>query len=199
MVNPLRQFAPFDPAKGFAAPKNMRFAGRAYLKGEQLDTSGVSERKLRELYQLRVIDQRDPEAEPAQLPEPLSEADQARADRLVASHNRKALDQLGKAAGVDSPSSFGNKDALAEAIVRKDPNAGLPPADEDEGQAGEIVVGSKVTVDQEGHEHHGKSGEVASLGAEPGTAAVRLDGEGDALFAIPLESLKLPEPAQKPE
>lgn len=190
MVSPTKPRAPLDPSLGFIAPKNMRFNGRAVLAGKQLDTDGIPDRKLAQLYASRVIDQPNPEA-PAAQPDPLSEVDQARADRLEAAHNRKALDQLGKTAGITNPSSFGSKGALAEAIVRLDPEAGKPePANEDEG---EIVAGSAVVVTDETSEHNGKSAEVVSIADDGVTAAIKLADGGEAIEAITLESLKLPE------
>lgn len=196
MVNAAKPLAPFDPNADFLAPKNMRFNGEPVLKGGKLNTDGITDRKLAQLYQSRVITTAAAEGEPEPPPEPLSEIDQDRADRLESDNNRKALDQLAKTAGVLSPSSFGNKALLAEAIVRLDPEAGKPEPETDE--AGDtITVDSVVVVDDEASEHNGKRAVVVSLPeSDPETAAIKFEEDGEVIEAVPLASLKLPEPEQ---
>jgi hypothetical protein len=183
MAEPL---ATFDPDATFVAPKNMRFNGEAVLAGRPLNTDGVPERKLAQLYKLRLIRvQTEADlAAPQGAPGALSASDQERAQGLVDGNTRDELNALAGKAKIDNPVSYGTKLDLAQAIVRADPDGTLTAPDEPDG----LKAGDRATIQAEGDERNGKSGQIVSIA--DGLAALKLDGEnGETIEGIELDKL----------
>jgi hypothetical protein len=72
MASSLRQGDEFDRGRGFVATKPFRFDGRDYVPGDFFDPTGIiTTRRLRQMYDARMIDVAPPSANP---PAPLPEA-----------------------------------------------------------------------------------------------------------------------------
>jgi hypothetical protein len=127
-----RHLPKFDPAASFKAATNMRFAGRAILKGAPIDKSQLPEatrdRTLQTLYENHRITVASPEQAAKFSPEQrgeLTDDQQARVAELVNSNSREELDSLaaGEPYNIAEPEKLANKEAVATAIVRAEAGA----------------------------------------------------------------------------